>query len=312
MRAAVLTMAVLAGAGPAWGEDPSSLLTQGKLDADLGNREAAAKAFAAVADADDAPAALRWEALVRLGLVRRDAGDADGAVKAYERVWAEYGKDKEALRFLVQAIAGAVPGGDRWEAIWQKVAVKRDGAEADHPILRVAWPGVPSRSRTYTGQRITLELREGPLNDVFRLFADVTQLNVVVHPGIRGTITIQAKDRPWDEVLDLILAPHGLVASHVGNVLEIGPAARVGSSPRFKGEATDVDFKDLDLHEAFRRLAERGGREVSIDSSVAGRVTIVLKGVPWDQAFDLLARVNGLAWKQDGTSIRVGREEGSR
>lgn len=308
VRAAFLSMAVLMGAGPASAEDPSSLLTQGKLEADLGNYAAAAKALSAVADDPTAPAALRWEALVRLGLVRRDAGDVKGAVKAYEQVWVQYGKDKEALRLLVQAVAGAVPGGERWDAIWQKVMLKVEGAQTDHPVLRVEWPGVPVGPRNHTGQAISLDLKEAPLNDIFRLVADVSQLNVVVHPGIRGTITLQVRDRPWDEVLDRVLGPHGLAASLVGPILEIGPPARIGRLT-FQGEATDVEFKDLDLREALQNVARRGGREVSFASAVGGRVTILLKGVPWDQAFDLIVRLNGLAWKKEGTSLRVGRAE---
>jgi type IV pilus assembly protein PilQ len=61
------------------------------------------------------------------------------------------------------------------------------------------------------------------------------------------------------------------------------------------------------LPEALRRAAEPGGREVVVAPDVAGRVTIRLQGVPWDQAFDVIARVNGLGWRDDGKTLRVAR-----
>jgi hypothetical protein len=308
MRRASMAVALMVSwTGAVAAGDPAGLLTQGRLDADLGNREAAAAAFTEVADDAGAPSALRAEALVRLGLVRRDAGDARGAVKAYERAWQEYGRDKEALRLLVQAVGGGVPGPERWDAIWQKVVLRVDGGKTAHPSIRVEWPGVPV-PRRYSGQPISLDVKDGQLYDVFRLMADVTGLNVVVHPGVAGTITIQGEDVPWDAMLDRILAPHGLAASHVGRVLEIARPERLGTVRRFSGPAADIlDLKDVGLPEALRRAAEPGGREVVVAPDVAGRVTIRLQGVPWDQAFDVIARVNGLGWRDDGKTLRVAR-----
>jgi type II secretory pathway component HofQ len=36
-----------------------------------------------------------------------------------------------------------------------------------------------------------------------------------------------------------------------------------------------------------------------------GRVFFELDEVPWDQAFDLLVRLNGLTWTRTGDVIRV-------
>jgi type II secretory pathway component HofQ len=154
---------------------------------------------------------------------------------------------------------------------------------------------------------VTLDFKDGSLQDVFRLFADITGLNVVVHPGIGGIITFGAKDMPWDEALDRILAPHGLVAIQLGNILEIAPPERLVGAKTFTGTPTDFEFKDTPLDETFRRVAAVGNAEATLLPPAAGRVTIVLKQVPWDQALDLIARVNGLAWKQKGAQIRVGR-----
>jgi hypothetical protein len=302
----VVVALLLAGAARLAAGDAASRLTQGKLEADLGNREAASAAFAEVAKDESASAALRSEALVRLGLERRKARDARGAVQAFDLAWQRHGQDKDARRFLVHAVGGALPGPERWDAIWRKVVLKVDGPKTERPSISVVWPGVPA-PRTYSGQPLSLDVKEGRLYDVFRLIADVTGLNVVVHPGVSGTITFAAENGRWDEMLDRILAPNGLAASHVGNVLEVAVPERLGTKRTFAGKPADVDFKEVDLPEALRRIAATGGREVVIDPDVSGQVTIKLNAVPWDQAFDLVARLNGLAYKDDGRSIRVAR-----
>ncbi len=316
MKQAILALALSLVVAPvARAADAAALLTQGKLAADTGDRSAAAAAFEAVAADPRAPAALRWEALVRLGLVRRDGGDEKGAVLAFARVWKDYRQDKDAVAQLILALGGVVPGAERWEAIWQKVVVVIDPSQASLSSVRIEWPGVPAYRRgpaTPTKPRqspgpapISLHFQDGDLNDMYRLFADITGLNVVVRPGVGGYATLQFKDLPWDDALYRILAPNGLAYVLVGPVLEIGPPEELPPPREFVGKPTEVDFRQVDLREALTRIAKAGGRNVSVAPGVAGSVTLKLSGVPWDQAFDLVARLNGLAWKDDGKTIRV-------
>jgi hypothetical protein len=306
MKQAMLTLLLVSiGGGAANAADPATLLTQGRLAADMGDRAAAAAAFEALADDSSAPATVRWEALVRLGLVRRDAGDAKGSVEAFQRAWKDYRQDKDAMALLVQAVGGALPSSDRWDAVWQKVVVKADAARPDHPAMRVEWPGVPAGLRRYSGQGVTFAFEDGSLYEVFRAFADVTRLNVVVHPGVQGRVTVTLKDVPWDDALDRILGPNGLAANLTGPVLEIATPEELPPPRAFKGAPTDLDFQDVALEDALRQVAERGGRAFAASPGLAGTVTIRLSRVPWDQAFDLVARSNGLTWKDDGKTIRV-------
>jgi len=48
-------------------------------------------------------------------------------------------------------------------------------------------------------------------------------------------------------------------------------------------------------------------REVA--AGIAGRVTLNLVAVPWDQALDILVLVNGLEWKRDANVVRVRRSQ---
>jgi type II secretory pathway component HofQ len=152
---------------------------------------------------------------------------------------------------------------------------------------------------------VDLQFQDGDLQDVFRLFADISGLNVVVQPGTRGLVTYHGSQVPWDEVLERLLAPNGLVARLEGNVLWIGRAAEAGEKRPFKGTPISFEFVGKELVEALREIAAHGRASVEVADGVMGKVTLKLNDVPWDQAFDLLVRVNGLAWTRTGDVIRV-------
>jgi hypothetical protein len=309
-RLAWSVVAVLAAVA-ASAEDPAAALARGKLEADLGHQAVAAEAFASVAKEPGASGPQRWEALVRLGVARREAGDAGGSVDAFEEAYRSYGKDPEALRFLLEAVGSALPGRERWEEVWRQVTVDVDRRVAEHPEVRVTWPGLPFGLCPCSGAPITLDLEGADLQDVFRLFADISGLNVVVQPGTRGLVTYHASKVPWDEVLERLLAPNGLVAEVRGNVLRIGrpsdvaPAREAGQTRTFTGAPISFAFEKKDLVEVLREIAAHGQATVEIPEGVTGWVTFRLNEVPWDQAFDLATRVNGLVWTRTGNVIRV-------
>jgi type IV pilus assembly protein PilQ len=78
-----------------------------------------------------------------------------------------------------------------------------------------------SSTKLYTGHPITLDFKDGDLQDIFRLFADISGLNVVVNPGVSGKVTLKLVDVPWDQALDLILKANGLGYTLEDNVIRI-------------------------------------------------------------------------------------------
>jgi len=313
MRSAMSGVAaVLLAAAVGSAEEPAQALARGKLEADLGHHSAAAEAFAAVVHAPQASAEQRWEALVRLGVARRETGDARASAAAFEETWRTYGKDPEALRFLILALGSALPGRERWEAVWKQVTLDFDRRVPERPQVRVVWPGIPFGLCPCSGSPVSVDFKDGGLQDVFRLFADVSGLNVVVQPGIDGKVTYHASEEPWDEVLERMLAPNGFVARLEGNVLWIGRPSEAGDKRSFSGAPISFEFVEKDLVETLREIAGHGRATVDVPEGVGGRVTLKLDQVPWDQAFDVLAIVNGLTWTRAGDRIHVGvRQHGS-
>jgi Secretin and TonB N terminus short domain len=301
-----LAFALVASLAAGQPPDVDEHITSGKLQADLGDWKGAAAAFDAAARDPQATAAQQWEALVRLGVARRALGDARGSVEAFEQVMAEHADDSDAVRFLALSLGGALPGRERWDAIWRDVKLAVDGRGSARPSARIAWPGV-GVVEPHGGDRMSLDFLDGNLGDTFRLFADFTGLNVVVQPGVRGQITIHAKDEPWQDVLQKVLAPNGYRYSLEGKLLWIAQADYVARfEPRtWKGKAVDVDYRNEDLRDALAELARYGGLQLQFDPSVAGQVTFRLVQVPWDQALEIVLRTNGLGQRPAGRQVLI-------
>ena len=73
----------------------------------------------------------------------------------------------------------------------------------------------------YTGEPISVNLKDVDLKDFFRLIHEISGLNVVLDPNVRGTLTIVLDEVPWDQALDIVLINNGLDKQLNGNVLRV-------------------------------------------------------------------------------------------
>src|SRR5258706_10504130 len=73
----------------------------------------------------------------------------------------------------------------------------------------------------YTGEPISVNLKDVDLRDFFRLIHEISGLNVVLDPAVKGSLTIVLDEVPWDQALDIVLQNNGLDKELHGNVLRI-------------------------------------------------------------------------------------------
>jgi type IV pilus secretin PilQ/predicted competence protein len=73
----------------------------------------------------------------------------------------------------------------------------------------------------YTGEPISVNLKDVDLKDFFRLIHEISGLNVVLDPQVHGTLTIVLDDVPWDQALDIVLKNNSLSRQLDGNVLRV-------------------------------------------------------------------------------------------
>jgi type IV pilus assembly protein PilQ len=75
---------------------------------------------------------------------------------------------------------------------------------------------------------------------------------------------------------------------------------------RFTGETISLDLKDADIRDVLKAFAKIGRFNLAVDPEVRGSVTVRLQNVPWDQALDVILRMNGLGYTMEGRVLRTG------
>ena len=64
-------------------------------------------------------------------------------------------------------------------------------------------------------------MKDVDLKDFFRLIHEISGLNVVLDPAVKGSLTIVLDEVPWDQALDIVLQNNGLDKQLSGNVLRV-------------------------------------------------------------------------------------------
>ncbi|MGZ5487981.1 MAG: type IV pilus secretin PilQ, partial [Candidatus Aminicenantales bacterium] len=77
----------------------------------------------------------------------------------------------------------------------------------------------------YSGDIISLKIKDADLKDVVLYLAEFAGLNVVFDPDVRGTVTVNLQDVPWDQTLDIILKQNKMGKTIEGNILRIAPVS---------------------------------------------------------------------------------------
>jgi type IV pilus assembly protein PilQ len=117
----------------------------------------------------------------------------------------------------------AQPEGGAQQAAQQAVlqasnAASTVAAQQQPSSATVSSASAPSR---YTGEPISVNLKDVDLKDFFRLIHEISGLNVVLDPNVKGSLTIVLDEVPWDQALDIVLQNNGLDKQLNGNVLRV-------------------------------------------------------------------------------------------
>jgi type II secretory pathway component HofQ len=99
------------------------------------------------------------------------------------------------------------------------------------------------------------------------------------------------------KLLIVVLLFPSVCLSHTG--------AQETAATKWKGEKISFDFKDLDIKDFFRFIADFSGNNIILDSGVKGTITLKMKDVPWDQVLDLVCKTYGLGYQIEGTAVSV-------
>lgn len=92
-------------------------------------------------------------------------------------------------------------------------------------------------------------------------------------------------------------------------VAAVGPKEVESQERQFTGEPIDLELKDADIKDVLRTFGKITGLNIVVDPDVTGSVTVNLVHVPWDQALDIVLRINRLDYVIENNVLRVARIE---
>jgi type IV pilus assembly protein PilQ len=75
--------------------------------------------------------------------------------------------------------------------------------------------------------------------------------------------------------------------------------------PKYVGRKVSLDFQDADIANVVRLIADVSNLNVVLGEDVKGKVTLKLINVPWDQALDIILKMNNLGQIREGNIIRI-------
>ncbi|NND82592.1 MAG: type IV pilus secretin PilQ [Gammaproteobacteria bacterium] len=99
----------------------------------------------------------------------------------------------------------------------------------------------------YEGERLSINFQKIDVRSALAVIADFTGINFVTSDSVQGEITINLKDVPWDQALEVIMRTKGLAKRQTGNVVWVAPATEIArvEEAELKANAIVEEFAPL-------------------------------------------------------------------
>jgi len=144
------------------------------------------------------------------------------------------------------------------------------------------------------GQQRTQDVRDfpGPVKQV-DAYSVGNQVRIVARLREKADVSSYQQGN----VLTLTLTPKDIAAARRG--------VKGGGKLAYTGQKVTFDFKDIDIQNALKLIAEMSDLNIIMADDVKGKLTMHLVDVPWDQALDLILAARGLGKVRTGNVMRI-------
>jgi len=104
----------------------------------------------------------------------------------------------------------------------------------------------------YKANRISVDFYKIDLHNVFRLFRQISDINLIVDESVSGSLTLALNDVPWDFALDIILNLKDLKKEERHNTIVIYPAKKEFTWPERSSDnlSFEADVEVIEQEEA--------------------------------------------------------------
>jgi type IV pilus assembly protein PilQ len=162
---------------------------------------------------------------------------------------------------------------------------------AQNPAPQNPPAAAPPQTGKYTGEPISVNLKDVDLKDFFRLIHEISGLNIVLDPNVKGTLTIVLDEVPWDQALDIVLRNNNLDKQLEGNVLRIATRETLKKEAEMKRDLAKAEAEAVDqvtttrvlsyakaaaMRDTLKRFLSSRGEILSDDRSN----TLIIRDIP--------------------------------
>ena len=205
---------------------------------------------------------LRSPAPVQVAAARRPAG-----VEVEDAAPSPAGKAKGASTAILPHVAPGATSLQQPSADLGRVA----GATTGEKLGR----DVSGEQKAYTGEPIDLKVTNADVTEVLRTFAQISGLNIVVQPGVNGTVTAELENVPWDQAFEEVLKINNLGYEREGNVIRIAPNDVLKREAQDRQQLAQARALVIPLRTVMRRLSYAKANDVAnlLRNGTAGLLT---------------------------------------
>jgi type IV pilus assembly protein PilQ len=146
----------------------------------------------------------------------------------------------------------------------EALLVQQDGSSRPREIANpYETRTLGSGEKQYTGEPITLNLKDADIKDTLQRFSELTQLNIVLDPDVRGTVTVSLQDIPWDQALELILKINQLGYVLEGNIMRIASTAKLTQEENSRLQFLQAQDKNRPLRTVLQKISYANAQEMA-------------------------------------------------
>ncbi len=230
------------------------------------------------------------------------------------------------VRLVVDLLAGV--GGHRIEAGSGRMVVRIGRVMAQRKAVAVQVQDVQFHPKDRTAQLVVRTDVANPVVNIYEKKGNVVMDfdNAALAPGQERSQDVSEFPGPVRQVDAYRLGKRvrivarlrnkaGITTFQRGNVLTVSlvpediaatrQGAIAGGAPAYSGQKVSFDFKDIDIRNALKMIAEMSNLNIIMSDDVNGKLTMRLVDVPWDQALDIILSAQGLGKERSGNVLRI-------
>jgi len=110
------------------------------------------------------------------------------------------------------------------------------------------------QAQTYTGEPISVNLKDVDLKDFFRLIHEISGLNIVLDPTVSGAVTLVLDEVPWDQAMDIVMRNNQLDRQVSGNVVRIARLATLEAEAKAQLARVQAEAQAVELSQPVQRM----------------------------------------------------------